>query len=42
LFHVTQAASLYSGPLSLDAHLIEVFLLDRCKSYAVIHERHDN
>jgi len=28
LFHVTYSASLYSGPLLLDA-----FLLDHCKSY---------
>ena len=38
LFHGTQAASLYSGPLSLDARLIEAFLLDRCTSYAVVPE----
>ena len=36
-FHVTQAASLYSGPVT-GARLIEAFLLDRCKSYAVVHE----
>jgi len=28
---MTQAASLYSGPLTLDARLIEACLLDRCK-----------